>query len=175
MQKELIIWIDSGDTIINEETEIRDEHGIVIHAEVIEGADKALKALYEAGYTIALVADGDVQSFHNVYEENQLGYCFHTRTISEIVGQQKPSPRMFEDAMLKNNLAQEDKQRIVMVGNNVKRDIAGANRFGITSILMDWSPRYDMTPREPDQVPDYIIHSPSELPPLINKLNHKIS
>lgn len=174
MQKELIIFIDSGDTIINEGTEIRDENGIVIHAEVIEGADVTLKALYDAGYTIAMVADGEEQSFTNVYEENQLGYCFNTRTISEVVGHQKPSARMFEDAMMKNNLVDEDKRRIVMVGNNVKKDIAGANRFGITSILIDWTPRYDMRPRESDQVPDYIIHNPLELVPLINTLNNKL-
>ena len=29
-------------------------------------------------------------------------------------------------------LTQKDKQKIVMIGNNLKKDIAGANRFGIT-------------------------------------------
>ncbi|NLK74021.1 MAG: HAD family hydrolase [Clostridiales bacterium] len=174
MEKKLIIFIDSGDTIIDEGTEIRDENGIVIHAELIEGAGETLKALYDAGYTIALVADGEVQSFTNVYEQNGLGYCFKTRTISEAVGMQKPARIMFEDAMEKNNLKDEDKKRIVMVGNNVKKDIAGANQFGITSILLDWSPRYDMNPASPEQIPDYIIHKPAELLPLIEKLNNDL-
>jgi putative hydrolase of the HAD superfamily len=61
-----------------------------------------------------------------------------------------------------------------MVGNNVKKDIAGANQFGITSILLDWSPRYDMRPASPDQVPKYIIHKPEELLPLVEQLNNSI-
>jgi putative hydrolase of the HAD superfamily len=173
MQKKLIIFIDSGDTIINEGTEIRNEKGIVTHAETIEGAAETLKALYKAGYTIALVADGEVQSFLNVYKENGLRYCFKTLTISEVVGQQKPAASMFEDAMRKNNLKKKDKKRIIMVGNNVKKDIAGANLFGITSVLLDWSPRYNMTPAAPEQEPDYIIHKPEELLPLVEKLNRE--
>lgn len=172
--KEVVIFIDSGDTIINEGTEIRDEKGIVIHAEVIEGSAQTLQALYEDGYCIALVADGDEQSFTNVYEENGLGHCFYTRTISELVGQLKPSPAMFEDAMRKNHLGPEDKKRIVMVGNNIKRDITGANNFGITSILLDWSPRYSMIPETQEQIPDYVIHKPTELLPLINRLNREL-
>lgn len=174
MDKELIIFIDSGDTIIDEGTEIRDQNGIVTHANTIEGATEMLEGLYRAGYLIALVADGEEQSFINVYKENGLGYCFKTRTISEIVGQQKPASIMFEDAMKQNNLRMEDKRRIVMIGNNVKKDIAGANNFGITSILLDWSPRYPMIPQTPEQVPDYIIHKPLELLPLIEKLNKNL-
>jgi FMN phosphatase YigB (HAD superfamily) len=171
MDKKLIIFIDSGDTIINEATEIRDKNGIVVHAETIDGASETMKALKGAGYKIALVADGEYQSFINIYNENGLIDCFDTLTISEIVGQQKPSGLMFEDAMIKNGLTEADKKRIVMVGNNVKKDVAGANLFGITSILLDWSPRYDMVPKNREQLPDYVVHKPDELLPLIEKLN----
>lgn len=174
MQKKLIIFTDSGDTFIDEGTEVRNADGIVVHAEMIPGAGDVLKGLYDDGYTIAMVADGEKQSFKNVYEENGLGYCFHTRTISEIVGIQKPSERMFSDAMEKNHLGEEDKKRIIMVGNNVKKDIAGANRFGITSVLLDWSPRYDMTPSGEDEIPDYVIHKPEELPALVKKLEERL-
>lgn len=174
MQRKLIIFTDSGDTIIDESTEIRNRDGIVIHAELIPGAGETLKTLWEDGYTIAMVADGEEQSFINVYEENGLGNCFHTRTISEIVGVQKPSEKMFQDAMDKNRLTEDDKGRIVMIGNNVRKDIAGANRFGITSILLDWSPRYDMTPARQWEIPDYIIHEPKELLPLIRKLEEQL-
>ncbi len=174
MQKKLIIFTDSGDTIIDEGTEIRNDQDIVIHAEMIEGAGETLKALYDSGYTIAMVADGEEQSFTNVYNENGLGYCFHTRTISEIVGIQKPSERMFQDAMDKNHLTEKDKKRVVMIGNNVRKDIAGANCFGITSILLDWSPRYDMTPSEESEKPDYIIHEPKELLELVERLEEQL-
>jgi len=172
--KELIIFIDSGDTIIDESTEIRNEKGIVTDAETIPGAAETIRLLYESGYTLALVADGELQSFKNVYEKNGLGRFFKTWTVSEVVGVQKPSPAMFEDAMRKNNLGDEDKKRVIMVGNNIKKDITGANRFGITSVLLDWSPRYDMKPVCPDQKPDYVIHSPEELLPLVEKLNEEL-
>ena len=174
MQKKLIIFTDSGDTIIDEGTEIRNDEDIVIHAELIPGAGETLKALYDAGYVIAMVADGEEQSFTNVYEENGLGYCFHTRTISEIVGIQKPSERMFIDAMEKNHLTEEDKKRVVMIGNNVRKDVAGANRFGITSILIDWSPRYDMNPADEWETPDYTVHEPKELLALIENLEAEL-
>lgn len=170
-EKKLIIFIDSGDTIIDEGTEVRNEKGIVVHAETIPGAAQTLKALYQEGYTIALVADGEAQSFINIYRENGLRHCFKTLTISEVIGQQKPAAIMFEDAMNKNRLKEKDKNRIVMIGNNIKKDVTGANRFGITSILLDWSPRYNMVPETPEQEADYIIHQPEELLPLIEKLN----
>ncbi|ECE3082626.1 HAD family hydrolase, partial [Salmonella enterica] len=37
--KKLIIFFDSGDTIVDESTEIRDEEGIVLTADLIPGAD----------------------------------------------------------------------------------------------------------------------------------------
>lgn len=174
MSKNLIIFMDSGDTLIDESTEVRDEHGIVVHANTIDGAAQTLETLYNEGYIIAMVADGEEQSFTNIYKENGLGHCFRTRTISEIVGEQKPSSKMFEDAMNKNNLTDIDKKRIVMVGNNVKKDILGANGFGITSILLDWSKRYNMEPENDEQVPNYIIHKPVELLPLIRQLNNSL-
>lgn len=170
MKKKIIIFTDSGDTIIDESSEIRNQDGIVVHAKLIEGAGETLKALNQAGHTIAMVADGEEQSFANVYEENGLGSCFHTRTISEVVGVEKPSEKMFQDAMNQNHLTEDDKKRIVMIGNNIRKDIAGANQFGITSILIDWSPRYDMVPVNDLESPDYVIHKPEELLPLIEKL-----
>jgi putative hydrolase of the HAD superfamily len=74
--------------------------------------------------------------------------------VSEIVGEKKPSPKMFAEAMRQLHLSEEDKKHIVMFGNNLRCDIAGANRFGITSVLLDWSPRYHYTPRENDEKPD---------------------
>ena len=82
---------------------------------------------------------------------------------------------MFQDAMDKNHLTEKDKKRVVMIGNNVRKDIAGANRFGITSILLDWSPRYDMTPADDLEKADYIVHEPKELLALIDHLEEQLS
>ena len=169
--RKLIIFTDSGDTIIDEGSQIFDERGVVIHANVIPGADRTLHALHDAGYRIALVADGRTESFRNVMTENGLWELFDTKTISEELNTQKPDPLMFTDAMTRNNLCDEDKRRIIMVGNNLERDIRGANRFGITSVLIDWSPRYDMRPGSDEDTPDYIIHKPEELLRLAERLD----
>lgn len=175
MNKRLIIFTDSGDTIINEATEIRDDKGIVQEAELIPGAGEVLRQLHDEGFPIALVADGEWDSFQNVYRRNGLGCCFDQWIVSEVVGMQKPAPIMFETAFQKMGLTQEDKPRIVMIGNNLKKDVAGANRMGITSIWLDWSPRYFHTVEEPDWQPDYTVHTPQELIPLLHRLNDALA
>ena len=173
MSKNLIIFTDSGDTIIDEATQVYDDRGIVTRAECIPGADRVLASLKEEGYRIALVADGEWDSFQNVYRENGLGYCFEEWIVSEVVGEQKPARSMFDTAMEKMKLAETDKPFIVMIGNNLKKDIAGANRYGITSIWLDWSPRYFHTVEEADWKPDYTVKTPEELKKLIGELEEK--
>ena len=81
---------------------------------------------------------------------------------------------MFETAYEKLGLTEEDKPRIVMIGNNLRKDIAGANRQGLTSIWLDWSPRYFHTFEEPDWQPDYTVHMPGELIGLLHHLNDQL-
>ena len=81
---------------------------------------------------------------------------------------------MFDTAMDKMGLSEADKPLIVMVGNNLKKDIAGANRYGITSIWLDWSPRYFHTVEEADWQPDYTVKTPQELYKLIHRLEEEL-
>ncbi|MBD5459738.1 MAG: HAD hydrolase-like protein [Lachnospiraceae bacterium] len=170
MSKNLIIFTDSGDTIIDEGTQVYDERGIVTRADCIPGAGEVLQSLHEEGFRIALVADGEWESFQNVYRENGLGYCFEQWIVSEVVGKQKPDRSMFDTAMEKMGLTEADKPHIVMIGNNLKKDIAGANRYGLTSVWLDWSPRYFHEVEEPDWQPDYTVKTPEELKELIHRL-----
>lgn len=169
-KKRLIIFTDIGDTIIDEGTEVRNAQGIVIHADCIPGAKETYLRLYEAGYPIVMVADGLVQSFHNTMKENGLDHIFSAWIISEEVGEDKPSPKMFSAAMEALGLTEDDKSRIIMVGNNVSRDIRGANRFGLTSVLLDWSKRRPFDEELPEDHRDYCIHTPEELLSLAERL-----
>lgn len=173
MGKELILFTDSGDTIIDEGTQVYDQRGIVTRADFIPGAGGVLETLYREGHRIALVADGEWESFQNVYRENGLGHCFEQWIVSEVVGHQKPHVSMFDAAMDQMGLTESDKPHIVMIGNNLKKDIAGANRYGITSIWLDWSPRYFHEAEEPDWQPDYTVRTPGELLELIHTLERK--
>lgn len=172
--KKLIIFTDSGDTLIDEGSQSFDGRGIVTRADFIPGAERVLKDLCAEGYRIALVADGQWESFQNVYRVNGCGYCFEQWIVSEVVGHEKPHGSMFDTAMEKMGLCPRDKARIVMVGNNLKKDIAGANRYGITSVWLDWSPRYFHTAEEPDWQPDYTVKTPGELYELIHRLEGEL-
>ena len=100
MKKHLIIFTDIGDTIVNEGTEVKvPGTELVLRAECIPGAVEAMRRLYDEGYTILMVADGLVQSFHNTMTQHGLDDIFSAHIISERVGEQKPSPRMFQAAV----------------------------------------------------------------------------
>lgn len=168
----IIIFIDSGDTLIDESTEVRDDRGIVQVAELIPGAKQMLETLYSEKYRIAMVADGVAESFRNIYNHLQLNHCFEQRIYSSDVGEEKPSSKMFSRAMEAMNLKEKDKPNIIMVGNNIERDILGANKFGITSVLIDWTHRYRMNPICPEEKAKYIIHNPLQLLELVHCLEN---
>lgn len=176
MDHKLIIFTDIGDTVVDEGTEIREVPcGVVLKAGCIPGAKDSMLQLYQEGYTIAMVADGLVESFYNTMTQNGLEHIFAAKSISEEWGAEKPNEIMFRKAMEKLGLTDADKSRIIMIGNNLKRDIVGAKRFGIRSVLLSWSPRYNMVPSCEEEIPDYVIARPDELPALVHKLDAQLS
>ena len=172
--KHLIIFTDIGDTIIDETTEVRNEEDVVVDAACIPGAKETYLRLYEEGYTIVMVADGLTQSFRNSMGANGLSHIFSAWIVSQEVGEDKPGKRMFEAAMREMGLTDADKARIIMVGNNVKRDVRGANQFGIGSVLMDWSKRRPFDEEIPADHAAYRIHMPQELIPLAERLEKEL-
>ncbi|MFA9560293.1 HAD family hydrolase [Evansella sp. AB-rgal1] len=172
-EKEFILFLDCGDTIIDEGTEIRDENDVVIQAELIPGADVMVKSLAERGYRLALVADGLAQSFKNMLTDHGLYDYFETMTYSETVKVCKPSRRMFKAAVGAMDLTEDDYSRIIMVGNNLAKDVKGANRLGMTSVFLDWTPRYPKEPADEMETPDYTISSPEELVALVDQLHEE--
>lgn len=170
MKRQIVLFLDCGDTIIDEATQVRDARGVVTEARSIPGMDRAVRALHDAGFRMALVADGETESFANILRLTGLDDCFEVRVISEKVGEQKPAQEMFETALRRMGLGDKDKPRILMIGNNLKKDIAGANRFGIASVWMDWSPRYFHSFEEPDWEPDFTVHTAEELTELVHSL-----
>ncbi len=168
--KRIILFTDIGDTIIDEGTEIRNAEDIVQQAECIPGARETYLRLHEEGYRIAMVADGLDESFRNTMRQHGLTQVFDAWIISENVGEDKPSAAMFQAAMEAMGLNEADRGRILMIGNNVKRDMRGGNRFGIRTVLLDWSDRRSFEPELPEDVPTYRIHRPEELAGLVERL-----
>jgi putative hydrolase of the HAD superfamily len=174
MKKKLIIFIDCGDTLVDESTQIMSENGDVLRADMIPGAREMLTGLYEKGHRICLVADGRVASFKNIFNELGLSHIFEKWVISEEVGAEKPDSAMFEAALSRMGLSAADGNRIVMIGNNVKRDILGANRMGLVSILLKFSPRYNMQPETREETPAYEVTMPEELTGLLARLEEQV-
>jgi FMN phosphatase YigB (HAD superfamily) len=50
-----------------------------------------------------------------------------------------------------------------MVGNNLSRDIKGANDLGLISVWLDWSPRRSKIPADSSEIPQYTIKQPLDL------------
>ncbi|CAI6040651.1 HAD family hydrolase [Cohnella sp. JJ-181] len=174
-RRRLVIFLDSGDTIVDESTEVRDADGIVVSADLIPGADVMVKTLRERGFTLALVADGDAQSFKNVYRQHGLYDDFDAMIYSENIKALKPSARMFKAALGALELREDDCGRVAMVGNNLSRDIKGANALGIASVHIGWTPRYPRVPTDESERPDYTIGEPLELVELAEKLDARLT
>lgn len=169
------VFLDSGDTLVNEATERLDAEGYVIEAGLIPGALEMVRALASEGYRIALVADGRVRSFETVLGGHGIAPHFHAQVISESAGCEKPDRRMFEQAMTALGLGADDAGNIVMVGNHLERDIGGANKLGIISIWQNWSTKRSHIPAEMHEVPRYTIRSPGELPGLLADIERQMA
>lgn len=169
------VFLDSGDTLVNEDTEKFDDEGYVIEAGLIPGALEMVRALTADGYRLALVADGRVRSFATILGGHGISPHFQAQVISEAEGCSKPDERMFQKAISSLGLASEDAEAIVMVGNHLERDIGGANRLGIISIWQSWSKKRTHIPAEPIEVPRYTIRSPGELPGLLADIERQMA
>ena len=171
----LAICLDCGDTLVDEGTEEKDERGVTQRALLIPGAAEMVRELRRRGYRLALVADGPEGTFRNVFAQHELGEHFEALAISELVGVEKPDAAMFEHALSSLGIAPGDYARTVMVGNNLERDIAGANALGMISVWLDWAPRRKKIPDHPLEEPKYTVKTLWELIDLVEQLDQTTS
>lgn len=169
----LAVCLDCGDTLIDEGTEEKTKEGISLRAELIPGAAELMHELKQRGYPLALVADGAVPTFQNNLGSHGLYELFDALSISAAVGVSKPHPGIFYHALSQLGIEEKDYGRVVMVGNNLARDIKGANDLGIISVWLDWSPRRSKAPVDASEMPQYTIKTPLELLPLIESLENQ--
>ncbi len=166
----LAICFDSGDTIIDEGTEVKPDGDVAICAELIPGAGEMVRRAKERGYKVALVADGPRQTFYNCLTQHGLYDLFDAFAISQLVGASKPDARMFRQALDALGIAEADYGRTIMVGNNLQRDVKGANALGMISVWLNWSPRRSKVPADDLEVPRYTIKMPLDLLQVIDEI-----
>lgn len=165
------VFLDSGDTLIDEDSQVFVEGELVLQANPIPGGDRLVSELKKRGYLVALVADGLTESFENVHKAMGFWDDFDMRSISEEVGVHKPDPKMFLTAVDGLGLTEADHAGCVMVGNNLERDIAGANRLGMRSVWISWTKNYPTEPANEAEKPDFEIKLPHQLLDVLDAIN----
>ena len=88
---------------------------------------------------------------------------FTTGTVAKIVG--KPNKSFFQCALDELKLAPED---VVMLGDDLINDIAGAQKVGIPAILVKTGKYYDGMVESSGISPDGMINFIGELPTILN-------
>jgi FMN phosphatase YigB (HAD superfamily) len=164
------ILFDLGDTIMIEESEIKDSEGTTLHADLIPGMAEALHHFKARGYPLALVADSRPNTPVNVLRQHGLFDLFDTLAISEVIGASKPDALIFRSTLDALNIPEGDYSRVVMVGNNLERDVVGANRLRLISVFFHWNERRRTQPLTDEERPRFIISSARELTALIEEL-----
>lgn len=161
------LLFDLGDTIMVEETEVKDAEETTLRAELVPGMAEALRDFKAAGHRLALVADSRPLTPENVLRQHGLYELFDALAISEVIGVSKPDPGIFRAALDALGIPEAEYGRVAMVGNNLERDVAGANRLGLISIFYRLNDRRRTQPIAADEVPCYTVSSAAELRELI--------
>jgi len=161
------ILFDLGDTIMREVTEEKDETQTTQRADLFPGMADLLHALKARGYPLGLVADTRPGTYRNVLRQHGLFDLFDAWSISEELGTSKPAARMFHHALGGLGIPAAEAGRVAMVGNNLARDIGGANAVGLVSVWIRWNDRYPTEPTGPAEAPRFTVRSAAELLALI--------
>lgn len=101
---------------------------------LFEGVHDTLRRLKERGIKLGLITNGASQLQRAKIEKFGLEPFFDCITIEEEFGQGKPEPQVFLHTLEKLKVEAEDAW---MTGDDLIRDIAGANNTGIYSIWID--------------------------------------
>lgn len=85
-------------------------------------------------YTLHLISNGFKEACEKKLEHSKLSPYFNTIVISEIIGINKPDPRIFEHALQNGQALRE---QAVMIGDNIDADVRGAQNAGIEAIFFN--------------------------------------
>lgn len=158
------VFLDLGDTLVDEGKTIRDPSGKVLTAGVIPGAFRVLRALRGRGLKVVLISNGISADARNILASTGLGGEFDGILISQEVGSEKPDRMIFEMAL---DIAGVEPAEAFMIGNRASADVAGAKALGIGSVWFRWNDHYGDRPASEGSKPDFTIDALPQLLDLI--------
>jgi putative hydrolase of the HAD superfamily len=127
-----------------------------------QGVHETVDALRARGLHLGIVSNIDEADLHHLIDLGGLRERFDSLLSSEAARSCKPDRRIFEIALERAGCAPGE---ALFVGDTLAQDVAGANRFGMRSVLL-WH-RDDRQPPENGARPHHVIRAIPELLALI--------
>lgn len=98
------------------------------------GAHQVLDELKNNGYQLHIITNGFKEVQHIKLQESKLTPYFDVIVCSEETGKTKPAKEVFDFALKKANANPKES---IMIGDDYRVDVLGAERFGMPGILFD--------------------------------------
>jgi putative hydrolase of the HAD superfamily len=134
-------------------------------------AESTLRHLSEQGYQLALISNAtDDELIQDLAERSGLRKWFDLSLSSAGVGLRKPHPGIFQVVL---NEWGFPPSQVVMVGDTLRFDIAGAHNAGLKAILAAWDLYPDYDAEADHVVPDATAESLAQLVDLISALGRR--
>lgn len=99
-----------------------------------EGVIELFELLKERGLKIGICTDLTAHIQHRKIRKLGIDKYIDCIVSSEEVGREKPDPRMFNLCLMKLNVQPEE---VIYIGDNLKKDIIGAQNVGIESFWLN--------------------------------------
>ena len=128
---------------------------------LLEGARELLDKLKADGYDLYIVTNGIEHTQKQRLTKAGILPCFTEIFVSEAIGYQKPRKEYFDYVL--THIKEQDKSKVLLIGDSLTSDIKGAMDAGIDCIWL----RHNAAADYSSYTPNYIISDISEAEDII--------
>lgn len=126
----------------------------------IEGAAELLGYL-SSKYTLCVASNSTLLQQETRLKAAGMRHFFDKIFVSDLIGAEKPSREFFDYCFA--GLESITPEESVMIGDSLSADIAGGNRYGMTTVFIDRG----KPNRHPEIIPDFTVTALSEIKKLL--------
>ena len=124
-----------------------------------EGAFEIVKYLYDKNYKLIVGTNGPKIPLQTKLEKLKIDSYFDTIFSAEEVGFMKPQKPYFDGLLKKSNISDSDKDNIIIIGDDLLKDIKGGIDNGIDTCWCNYTGEENKT----GYIPKYEINKLEEL------------